>query len=75
MKLRKYDGEAEGWLVAVAKRSGTGWDDDDQPFQVVKDETYYIDGDFDPAIFKVDGGKKKKPDPVDIFVDEEKEVE
>ena len=55
MRLRKYDGDADGWLVAEAKRSGTGWDENDQPFQLVKGETYYIQGDYDPTVFEVDG--------------------
>ena len=55
MRLRKYDGEADGWLTAVAKRRGTGWDEEDAPFQLIAGEKYYIQGDYDPNVFEVYG--------------------
>ncbi len=53
MEIRKFDGEADGWLTAVALRSGTGWDDEDAPFQAVKGTQYYIKGEVDPLVFEL----------------------
>ena len=63
MRLRKYDGEADGWLTAVAKRSGTGWDDEDAPFQLIAGEKYYIQGDYDPNVLEVDGAPPDEVSP------------
>ena len=60
MMIRKKRGESDGWAVAVCLKSGTGWDDDDQPFQVVKGEEYFTQGDLDPNIFEPVEQKPKK---------------
>lgn len=72
MKLRKMQGEADGWATAVALRSGTGWDEDDNPFQLVEGESYYIQGDLDPNVFEL---KEEKPKPVKPKPEKIEEVE
>ena len=73
MKIRKLQGDADGWAKVVCLKSVTGWDDDGAPFQVVAGEEYYIQGEADPNIFTVDvktsvdkktkGDSKSKPAP------------
>ncbi len=66
MMIRKKRGESDGWSVVVCLRSGTGFDDNDSPFQIFKGEEYYIQGEPDPNIFELKEEKAKpvKPKPV-----------
>ncbi len=60
MMIRKKRGESDGWAVAVCLRTGTGYDDNDSPFQVVEGEEYYTQGDLDSNIFEPVELKPKK---------------
>ena len=73
MRIRKKSGEADGAVTGVCLVTCTVFDDEG-PQNIVAGEEYYIEGDADPAIFKVDGEKKRKKEPVDIFANEEEEV-
>ncbi len=63
MMIRKKQGEADGWAVAVCLRSVTGWDDNGEPFQVVEGDEYFTQGDFDPNIFELVEKPIKKAKP------------
>ena len=73
MKIRKKQGEADGWAVAVCLRSGQGWDDDGSPYECVKGEEYFTQGDLDPNVFEL--AEKEKPKPVKVKPEKIEEVE
>ena len=59
MMIRKKQGEADGWAVTVCLRTVTGYDDNDNPFQVVEGDEYYTQGDLDSNIFELTEPKLK----------------
>jgi len=71
MRIRKKSGEAEGWRVVMCLVTCTAFDEDNHPQDVRKGQEYYVQGDCDPAIFKVEDGKYI-PEP---FMPEEEEDE
>ena len=64
MVIRKKQGEPDGWAVAVCLKTATGYDDNDDPFQVVEGEEYFTKGDFDPNIFELVEKPAKKTKPI-----------
>ena len=60
MKIRRLEGPADGWAVAVALGDFVVYDEDGKPNGVTKGKKYYTQGDLDPALFEVENKPKLK---------------